>query len=96
MTRNARSFGNSGWDDWGDEGSRPTKVSLPVDKPACKGTCDGSSSQSTGLYNGQSSLLAVLRKVAVDNLWPAEYLLDVAVLQLSELYFQRWGLQRQQ
>ncbi len=27
MTRNARSFGNSGWDDWGDEGSRPTKVS---------------------------------------------------------------------
>ena len=35
MTRNSRSFGNSGWDDWGDGGgagggSRPVKVRSAV------------------------------------------------------------------
>jgi hypothetical protein len=30
MTRNSRSFGNSGWDDWGDEGGRPAKVGLHI------------------------------------------------------------------
>lgn len=40
MTRNSRSFGNSGWDDWGDEGGRPTKVILVAKVFLCKnGLC---------------------------------------------------------
>ncbi|CAL8466152.1 g5688 [Coccomyxa elongata] len=43
MTRNARSFGNSGWDDWGDEGSRPTKSSSSVTSVSSDGGFKGSS-----------------------------------------------------